>query len=234
MTLFFDDRLYDWAGYFGVAVYLGAYIGLQLGLIRGSGYRYALLNMIAASFVLVSLYANFNLASAIIQGSWVVISLVGITRVFLINHRLRFSDEEAYLVRHGLTTMPKALSRRFLNAGIWRDVKPGVPLTTEGQKVEHLHFLIEGMAGVYFNESKLAEIREGFIGEMNVMQPGPASATVRIEAPSRVFSLPGETLRRMCRADAEFSAFLDQHLNAAVKRKLIEANAKMTRKPAGE
>jgi len=234
VTLFYDARLYDWAGYFGVAIYLGAYVGLQLGFIRGSGYRYALLNMVAAIFVLISLSANFNLASAIIQGSWVVISLVGITRVFLINHRLRFNDEEAYLVKQGLEAMPKALSRRLLNAGVWRDVQPGVHLTTEGEEVAQLHFLIEGMAGVYFNDSKLAEIREGFIGEMNVMQPGPASATVRVEVPSRVFSVAGDTLRRMCNSDAEFRAFLDQHLNAAVKSKLIEANTKMTRKPAAE
>ncbi|WP_104016903.1 CBU_0592 family membrane protein [Roseovarius nitratireducens] len=66
VTMFFTTSVYDWAGYAGVSVYLGAYICLQLGLIRGSGYRYALLNMIAAIFVLISLSAEFNLASAII------------------------------------------------------------------------------------------------------------------------------------------------------------------------
>lgn len=234
MALFLDATVYDLAGYAGVGVYLGAYIALQLGAIRGNSYRYALLNMIAAILVLISLSSSFNLASAIIQGCWVMISLVGITRVFLINHRLRFNDEEAYLVKRGLEAMPKPMARRMLNAGVWRDVLPGVRMTTEGEAVEQLHFLTEGIAGVYFNEDKIAEIREGFIGEMNVMQPGPASATVRAEAPSRVFSIAGDTLRRMCRSDAEFGAFLDQHLNAAVKSKLIEANTKMTRKPAPE
>ncbi len=232
--MFFTTSVYDWAGYAGVSVYLGAYICLQLGLIRGSGYRYALLNMIAAIFVLISLSAEFNLASAIIQGCWVVISVVGITRVFLIHHRLRFNDEEAQLVKRGLARMPKPMSRRLLNAGVWRDAQPGVDLTTEGEAVSHLHFLSDGLAGVYFNEGKIAEIREGFIGEMNVMEPGPASATVRIEAPSRVFSISGDILRRMVRSDEEFCASLDQHLNAAIKSKLIEANTKMTRKPAAE
>lgn len=90
------------------------------------------------------------------------------------------------------------------------------------------------MAGVYFTEGKVAEIREGFIGEMNAMEPGPASATVRIEAPSCVFSISGDILRRMIRSDEEFRASLDQHLNAAIKSKLIEANTKMTRRPAAE
>lgn len=234
MTQFVNTSVYDWAGYAGVAIYLGAYICLQLGLIRGTGYRYATLNMVAAIFVLVSLSAEFNLASAIIQSCWVVISLVGITRVFLINHRLRFTDEEERLVRRGLQDMPKPMSRRFLNAGVWRGAQPGFELTNEGEPVSQLHFLSEGTAGVYFNDSMVAEIREGFIGEMNVMESGPASATVRIETPSRVFSVSGDNLRRMSRSDAEFRAFLDQHLNAAVKSKLIEANTKMTQRQAGE
>lgn len=232
MTLFLGTTVYQWAGYVGVAIYLGAYIGLQLGLIRGSGYRYALLNMSAALFVMISLSAEFNMASAIIQGSWIAISIVGITRVFLINHRLRFTDEERRLVERGLAGMPKAMARRMLNVGVWRDVQPEVELTNEGESVSHLHFLSDGMAGVYFNNEKIANMREGFVGEMNVMESGPASATVRIEVPSRVFSISGDNLRRMGRNDIELRAFLDQHLNAAVKNKLIEANTKMTRKPA--
>ncbi|MFB9149369.1 cyclic nucleotide-binding domain-containing protein [Roseovarius ramblicola] len=226
--------MYDWAGYLGVAIYLGAYICLQLGYIRGSGYRYASLNMVAAICVLVSLSANFNLASAIIQGSWVLISLVGITRVFLQNHRLRFTEEEADLLSHGLPTMPRAMARRFLDTGVWRDARPGVDLTREGEEVAQLHFIRDGLAGVYLGGSKVAEIREGFVGEMNVMEPGPASATVRIEAGARVFSVSGDALRRISRTDSEFRAFLEQNLNAAVKRKLIEANTRMTSKPAAE
>ena len=38
----------------------------------------------------------------------------------------------------------------------------------------------------------------------------------------------------MIRSDEEFRASLDHHLNAAIKSKLIEANTKMTRKPAAE
>lgn len=234
MTLFLEHTIHQWAGYAGVAIYLGSYIALQLGLIRGSGYRYALLNMCAALLVLVSLSAAFNLASAIIQGSWVVISVVGITRVFLLNHRLRFTDEEERLINRGLAGMPKPMARRLLNAGVWRDAQPWVEITNEGEPVSHLHFLSDGMAGVYFNDDKVAEIREGFVGEMNVMEGGPASATVRIEVPSRVFSVSGDNLRRMSRNDPELQAFLDQHLNAAVKTKLIEANKKMTRKAAAE
>ncbi len=234
MAPFFGTSIYDWAGYVGVAIFLGAYIALQMGFLRGTGYHYAGYNMVGSLFILTSLSSNFNPAAAIMQCLWVTISLVGITRVFLINHRLRFNDEEQRLIERGLAGMPKAMARRFLNAGLWLDAQPGLALTTEGEPVLQLHFLSEGKAGVYFGDDRIAEINEGFIGEMNVMEGGPASASVRIDAPSRVFSVSGDNLRRMTRSDVEMRAFLDQHLNAAVKSKLLEANTKMKAGPVSE
>ena len=70
----------DVAGIAGVGFYLGSYTALQLGMLRGDGYAYAILNAAAAALVLLSLKEAFNLSSAVIQVSWIVISLVGITR----------------------------------------------------------------------------------------------------------------------------------------------------------
>ena len=61
---------YQVAGYGGVAFYLGSYGLLQLGVLRGNSYTYAALNLLAAALVLVSLFRNWNLFSAIIQISW--------------------------------------------------------------------------------------------------------------------------------------------------------------------
>jgi len=58
-----------------------AYALLQLGKITGQCYTYTLMNMLAASLVLVSLVHQFNLASALIQISWIVISVAGMFRL---------------------------------------------------------------------------------------------------------------------------------------------------------
>ena len=42
-------------GFAGVAVYLGAYLALQLGVLAGQSYAYAGFNILAAACVLVSL-----------------------------------------------------------------------------------------------------------------------------------------------------------------------------------
>ncbi len=68
-------------GLAGVSFYVLSYFLLQLGKIEGRGIVYVLMNLAAASLVLISLTKDFNLASALIQTFWIVISLIGILRI---------------------------------------------------------------------------------------------------------------------------------------------------------
>ncbi|MEO9820209.1 MAG: hypothetical protein ABJ370_12145 [Paracoccaceae bacterium] len=67
-------------GIVGFLLYLASFSGVQLEVLDGNGITYAVLNVFAASFVGLSLLAEFNLASALIQASWVIIGLAGISR----------------------------------------------------------------------------------------------------------------------------------------------------------
>jgi hypothetical protein len=71
---------FDAVGLLGFATYLVGFGALQLGWLDGNGKAYAWANVLGASFVLVSLYDAFNLASAMIQVSWIIIGYVGIVR----------------------------------------------------------------------------------------------------------------------------------------------------------
>lgn len=72
------DALYRIAGLFGFFFYMASFAALQFRILDGQGMTYSFLNVLAASLVLVSLIAEFNLASALIQVSWIVIGLAGI------------------------------------------------------------------------------------------------------------------------------------------------------------
>lgn len=72
--------LFAVAGILGFALYLAAFAGLQLGWMQGGRPAYTILNILAAALVLVSLSEAFNLASALIQVSWIVIGCVGLLR----------------------------------------------------------------------------------------------------------------------------------------------------------
>ncbi len=81
-------EVYQAVGVAGFVLYMLSYFLLQIGKIEGSGNAYILMNLSAASFVLVSLVHNFNLASALIQISWIFISLIGLIRFNLVKHSL--------------------------------------------------------------------------------------------------------------------------------------------------
>lgn len=70
--------IYTAIGLAGFAAYVAAYGLLQLGRIDGNGVAYTLLNIVAAGLVLVSLLEDFNLASVLIQVTWITLGLVGI------------------------------------------------------------------------------------------------------------------------------------------------------------
>ncbi|MEM7258468.1 MAG: hypothetical protein AAF404_13905 [Pseudomonadota bacterium] len=72
---------FEFIGVAGFIFYMLAYALLQMGKLSGHGYAYTLLNMIAAILVLISLIHQFNLASLLIQVSWVAISIYGLIRL---------------------------------------------------------------------------------------------------------------------------------------------------------
>ena len=77
-------QIYQVIGVTGFILYMLSYFLLQIGKIEGSDNIYILMNLAAACFVLISLIHNFNLASALIQISWILISVVGLIRFNLI------------------------------------------------------------------------------------------------------------------------------------------------------
>src|SRR5699024_4733797 len=124
--------IFEFAGYLGAGCYLAAYAALQIGLLRGNGYAYACLNMLAAALVVVSLTQQFNLPSMIVQVSWISVSVIGIVRVFWLTRAIRFGTREAELLNSKLPQLSKIAARRFLDSGNWLDGQAGTPLMREG------------------------------------------------------------------------------------------------------
>ncbi|MEO0820107.1 MAG: cyclic nucleotide-binding domain-containing protein [Pseudomonadota bacterium] len=213
-------------GLFGVGLYLGAYFLLQIGAIRGQTYTYAALNLVAASCVLFDLYLqDFNLASALIQISWIVISLIGILRLFLISHRLEFAFEEKRFVASKLPDVPKHEARRFLDNGFWIDGLPGTVLTRQDEHVTELSYLYDGAASVSLNGQVIAYCpRDSYVGELTSLTGDPATATVELVAPSRYFSISVDRLQRLAKRSPELRQALERGFAQDARRKLIQAN----------
>jgi paired small multidrug resistance pump len=71
---------YDWIGLLGSILVVGSYFLLQSGRLSGTGLPYQLINIAGSSFILVSLVGGFNLAVALLQCTWIAISIYGLLR----------------------------------------------------------------------------------------------------------------------------------------------------------
>lgn len=72
------DQFCRVAGLVGFTFYMASFAALQFKIIDGHGLTYPLLNVLAAFLVLISLAAEFNLASTLTQVSWIIIGCAGI------------------------------------------------------------------------------------------------------------------------------------------------------------
>jgi multisubunit Na+/H+ antiporter MnhG subunit len=70
----------DLLGNIGVLLLMGPYLMLQLNRLSSNSLQYSLMNLVGASFIILSLLSNFNLSALVIEVFWVLISLIGIVR----------------------------------------------------------------------------------------------------------------------------------------------------------
>jgi CRP-like cAMP-binding protein len=234
MLLLPEFDIYSIAGIAGVALYLGSYGALQLGFIIGNSKAYALLNLAAAACVLLSLLTAFNLFSAIIQIAWILISVIGMTRRYLLHRRIRFSEEDTAMLRDRFALMAPPLAHAMVKMGEWLDVTPGTTLTREGQAAGALTYLAPGQAKVTVQGHEVARLQPGdFIGEVTVMHGGPATATVVAEGHGRIFRLSRAQLVKQMETDHAFALAIGMALQEEAQRKLQTANSRsqITRSP---
>ncbi|MEM9046654.1 MAG: hypothetical protein AAGC81_18390 [Pseudomonadota bacterium] len=74
-------NLYDTVGLIGVALYVVAYMGVQIGQIDGNRLLYTSLNGVAAGCILFSMLGAFNLAGALVNGLFMIFSVIGALRI---------------------------------------------------------------------------------------------------------------------------------------------------------
>lgn len=70
----------DAVGLLGVILYVGAYAGLQLGILDLSDVRYSAFNAVGGLAVIYSLIWSFNLAAFVTQVLWLLFTVVGYLR----------------------------------------------------------------------------------------------------------------------------------------------------------
>jgi hypothetical protein len=219
------EQMAQAAGLAGVVIYIAAYGLLQAGVLRGTGYAYPALNLAASLLLLVSLSQTFNLSAALVQGCWVVISLFGLARRTLRDRRVRMTPEEDALATAAFPRLGREQARRVLDTGFWRNMAPGEVLTREGAPVTTVYHISRGAVDVEQGGVPVARLERGFVGEIQGLRQGPASATVRVVAPLRCYAFSAAALAALLARDSDLRAAVQDDLHRDTARKLTGSQA---------
>ncbi len=83
MTAFFDSLTFvDLIGSFGALIVVAAYFATQMRVMNSEDLAFPVVNLIGSVLIVFSLLQNFNLASMLIEGFWIIISVIGIIQHF--------------------------------------------------------------------------------------------------------------------------------------------------------
>jgi CRP-like cAMP-binding protein len=217
------DGAGDALGALGLALYIGSYLALQIGVIRGDGYAFAVLNLAAAAAVLGSLLEAFNLYAALGEIAWIAISLIGIVRLFVLQRFLRLTPAESAVARTLAPGLPRHRARSLLRLGEWRNLKPGQALATQGVPVHALMVVTEGNCQIVHDGRAVAVIGPGaVIGEITLATGGPATATVEATTPVRLLWLDRGRLLGFLRRNEDVEHALERAMADDMRSKLAQ------------
>ncbi len=98
---------------------------------------------------------------------------------------------------------------------------PGEAIIREGEPNGRLHFVIEGRVEVTKRNRELLELGEGeTFGEVEVLDPKPAVASILALEPTKVAIISNAALHRIWQADPRIFAMLIMNLARDIARRL--------------
>ncbi len=223
-----DFTLPGVVGLAGVALYVLAYAAMQLGFVRGQTYLYAGTNLAAAACVLFSLTETYNLSSALIQIMWILISIAGMTRLWLIERMVRFSEEERRMLDAIAPGLPKDQASKLLEIGDWHHPARGEALIEEGRPAPVLGWLASGSLAVSMGGLPILSLGPGaVIGEMTYHDAAPASARIEALHGARLFCIDAARLRALISRNDAVATALERSIAHTLRGKLRTTSAEL-------
>ena len=146
----------------------------------------------------------------------------------LLARRARLSIEEAAFVERIFPGMSRQSARKLLDAGHWESLAPGTVIAEEGVVLGALIYLAEGKVSVSIKGQSVGAVEAGgLIGEVPVMSRSPATATVTVDAPARVFRIGSAALRKIAAGDGDLQTIIYLAFEAGMRQKLIAADTRL-------
>lgn len=210
------------------------------GMVGHTAYMLLVLSMCMRSMfwlrILVIASALVAIAYAVIwlndpvSGFWetllVTVNVIQITREWMLERRARFSPEENAFVAARLGTLTRAQARRFLDMGVWANAESGTVLTTEGEPVAQLVYIVSGRVDILVQDRRVGSCLPGnFVGEMSVLGHKPASATAVVAEPTRYWLIPSEKIQSLQVKEPQVAAAFQTGIAHDLRNKIVAGNS---------
>jgi CRP-like cAMP-binding protein len=113
--------------------------------------------------------------------------------------------------------------------GVFGEYGPGEIIVQQGEKAQRLHIVVSGGLEVIVSalgkDTKVGDIGPGdCIGEVGILEPGPASATVRVSQTAILWSIDVEQLQQFFEAVPIGAAQLLMGISSLLCKRLRHAN----------
>ena len=155
----------------------------------------------------------------------VLVNIIQISREWFSERRVRFTPDEQKFVSSRLRGVSKRDAKRLLNLGRWTEGAPGTVLTTEGDPVPNVVYLVSGRVDILCSDVLVGTCGPGnFVGEMSILAEEPASATAVVAETARYWLISSDKLRVLQDTDPQVSGALDVGIARDLRRKIIAAN----------
>ena len=132
------------------------------------------------------------------------------------------SDDELSLFRN-LDTLSPGQFRKLAKRGTWAKAEEPVTLTTEGEALDTLHYVLSGNVNVHKAGRTLAVQPKLFIGELAFLRKRPATATVTISSDAHYVSWSHDDLDKLFHRNDELRTSMQLMLGRDMAEKMANS-----------
>jgi hypothetical protein len=160
-----------------------------------------------------------------------IINIVQIAIIIRERSGVRFTEEEKELYETLFKKFAPFEFMKLMRIAEWRQVAPGEIVMTEGQQLDELLMIYNGLLAVEVKGEKKAELQDGhFIGEVSFVSGGAATATVRAIEPTRYIAWSRKEIDSLLNRNPTMHIAMQGMLSVDLSKKLTRRAPSFTAK----
>jgi CRP-like cAMP-binding protein len=168
------------------------------------------------------------------EALFILANLVRLAIDFYRERTSRFTPDELIFRNSCIPGLSSSDARRLLSTSTVIEAPAGSILTSEGEAVATLAYILSGEVEIKVGESVISRCkRADFVGEIGVMGTENATATAVATTPIRYLAFDGAALRKLVARDRGIGHELELAFRHSLREKLMRANASLAVAPTG-